>query len=119
MRTSQLVIFLLGLGDTRVTESAAEGSGGGLLGSHGCPVAETFTLGHTGSSEWAWAQLRQGKKPEGPEEARPYEGREANIRSLLLLCLKIKAMNYRRGLFQPKALRFPVILCKINSSRAY
>ena len=50
---------------------------------------------------------------------RPYEGREANIRSLLLLCLKIKAMNYRRGLFQPKALRFPVILCKINSSRAY
>lgn len=41
MRTRQLVISLLGLGDTRVTESAAEGSGGGLLGSdgrsHGCP----------------------------------------------------------------------------------
>lgn len=27
MRTRQLVIFLLGLGDTRVSESAAEGSG--------------------------------------------------------------------------------------------
>lgn len=30
-----------------------------------------------------------------------------------------KGMNYRRGLFQSKALRFPVILCKTNSSRAY
>lgn len=71
MRTRQLVIFLLGLGDTRVSE----GSGGGLLGSdgrsHGCLVAETFTLAGTGNSEWAWAQLRQGKRPEGPEEARP------------------------------------------------
>ena len=54
MRTRQLVIFLLGLGDTRVSESAAEGSGGGLLGSdgrsHGCLVAGTFTLGGTGNS---------------------------------------------------------------------
>lgn len=41
------------------------------------------------------------------------------MRSLLLLHLKIKGMHYRRGLLQSKALRFPVILCKINSSRAY
>ena len=91
MRTRQLVIFLLGLGDTRVSESAAEGSGGGLLGSdgrsHGCLVAGTFTLGGTGNSEWAWAQLQQGKRPEGPEEARPSGVREANVRSLLLGCL--------------------------------
>ena len=37
--------------------------------SHGCILAETFPLGSTGTSEWAEAQLLQGKRPEEPEES--------------------------------------------------
>lgn len=82
-----------------------------------CVPAGTFSLGST---------VRPGGlglhfyKDRGPEDLGEMGGggRVGNYSEKpLLRFLKIKVVSHRRELFQSKVPRFPVILCKIDSSR--
>lgn len=74
------------------------------------------TLSSGGLRQVSFYRARGEKDPwrDGPKEG----GWGNENKKPLIRRLKRQDVNHRRELFKSKVLRFPVILCKINSSRA-